>query len=167
MFLHKTIKNCIVLFLMALVSLPSFYSVYLYAKKQAIRREMKEKLEREALTTVRIHNDSVIWIEAGKEILVSNRMFDIKTATQEGDYVIFSGLYDDEEKAIESKMEKNTEENSSSVKLMKLISHLNFVPYENICTIPSIDFESRNKMHSWTEALVKTDRQIVAPPPKL
>ena len=152
---------------MALVSLPMLYSVYLYAKKQAIRHEMKEKLEKQALTTVRVHNESVIWIEVGKEILVNDRMFDIKNVTNDGDYVIFSGLYDDEEKAIESKMEKHTEENSSSTKLMKLISHLNFVPHENSCSISSIDFESMNKMHTWTEALPKSDRHVNAPPPRL
>ena len=152
---------------MALVSLPMLYSVYLYAKKQAIRHEMKEKLENEALTTVRIQNDSIQWIEAGKEILVNKRMFDIKTATQDGNYIVFTGLYDDEEKAIESKMEKHTEENSTSTKLLKLISHLNFVTYENPCSISAIDFESMNKLHSWSEALPKSDRHIDAPPPRL
>ena len=167
MFRHKTIRSFIILFLMALVSLPMLYSAYLYAKKQAVRREMKERLERQALTTVRIHNNSVYWIEKGKEILVNDRMFDIKSIVQDGDYVEFSGLYDDEEKAIEARMEKHTEENSSSTKILKLLSHPNFVPHDTYGSIASIGYEFTIKMHSWTEALPKTDCRIDAPPPRL
>ncbi|HKP31893.1 MAG TPA: hypothetical protein VJT83_04180, partial [Chitinophagaceae bacterium] len=142
-------------------------SIYLFAKKQSIRFEMREKLEHQATVSIRVHHDSVYWVEVGKEIRINDKLFDIKNAEQDGEYIIFLGLFDEEEKEIELEMEKQTEENSSSTKLMKLISSLNFISYKNTCSIASIDPGSINMLHSWTEALPESHRSIDAPPPQV
>src|ERR1044071_6439698 len=100
MFQHKIIKNCFVICLMALASSPMLFPFYLFAKKQFVRFEMRAKLEQQAIVPVRVHQDSVHWVEAGKEIRIDNRLFDIKNADQDGEYLIFFGLFDQEEREI-------------------------------------------------------------------
>lgn len=52
------------------------------------------------LHTIRVKSNGYAWLKAGKEILVSGRMFDVKKQVIDKDETIFTGLYDDEETAL-------------------------------------------------------------------
>lgn len=52
------------------------------------------------LQTIRLKNNGYTWVKAGKEVLVSGRMFDVKRQVADKDETIFTGLYDEEENAL-------------------------------------------------------------------
>ncbi|MEQ1676705.1 MAG: hypothetical protein ABL876_08395 [Chitinophagaceae bacterium] len=58
---------------------------------------MKEQLEKKLLLTITVNKEDVQWVKSGKEILLGNRMFDIKSYELRDGYYTFTGLYDDDE----------------------------------------------------------------------
>ena len=71
---------------------------------------MKEKLERQLLHTVTVSKADVVWVKYKKEIRINDNMFDIESFTIKNDQYIFTGLYDEEETALNKYLEKNTEQ---------------------------------------------------------
>lgn len=71
---------------------------------------MKEKLERQMLHTITVSKTDVVWVKYKKEIRIHNKMFDIESFTIKNDQYIFTGLYDEEETALNNYLEKNTEQ---------------------------------------------------------
>ena len=71
---------------------------------------MKEKLERQLLHTVTVAKADVVWVKYKKEIRIHDKMFDIESFTIKNDQYIFTGLYDEEETALNNYLEKNTEQ---------------------------------------------------------
>ncbi len=69
-------------------------------KRENTRHEIKERLEENLLHTIRVKNDDYRWIKPGKEIMVEGRMFDIKHYREVGSETEFTGLYDEEETAL-------------------------------------------------------------------
>ena len=73
---------------------------------------MKEKLERQMLHTITVSKADVVWVKYKKEIRIHDKMFDIESLTIKNDQYIFTGLYDEEETALNNYLEKNTEQNN-------------------------------------------------------
>lgn len=69
---------------------------------------MKERLERQMLHTITVSRADVVWVKYKKEIRIHDKMFDIESLTIENDQYIFTGLYDEEETALNNYLEKNT-----------------------------------------------------------
>ena len=75
---------------------------------------MKEQLEEEMLHSIKVPVSEVHWVRAKKEIRFEGKMFDIKSFyVKNGEYV-FTGLYDEEETALNNYFEKNTDQNKSA-----------------------------------------------------
>ena len=71
---------------------------------------MKEKLERQMLHTVTVSKADLVWVKYKKEIRIHHKMFDVKSFTVKNDQYIITGLYDEEETALNNYFEKNTEQ---------------------------------------------------------
>ena len=71
---------------------------------------MKERLEQQMLQTVTVSKADVVWVKYKKEIRIHDKMFDIESFTIHNDQYIFTGLYDEEETALNNYLEKNTEQ---------------------------------------------------------
>jgi hypothetical protein len=82
------------------VLLPAILVLVISIKRENIRHDIKERLEEGMLHTIRVKNSECRWVKAGKEMLVNGRMFDVKKQVADKDEIIFSGLYDDEETAL-------------------------------------------------------------------
>lgn len=97
----KNLKKKIFAVLLTItVSVPVLISVFFLANQQIIRHRMFERLEEERSHTVTVPATSVNWIKKNKEILVGGKMFDVKSFRKEGDQYFFSGLFDDDETAL-------------------------------------------------------------------
>ena len=90
--------------------MPVLFTLLFLYKQQLIRHEMKEKLEEEMLHTIVVPVAEVQWVKHKKEIRFQGKMFDIKSITEKNDQYIFTGLYDEEETALNNYFEKNTEQ---------------------------------------------------------
>lgn len=105
--------------------MPLLFTLFFLFKQQLIRHEMKEKLEEEMLHTVVVPAKQLIWVKYKKEIHVDGKMFDIKSMRIENDNYIFTGLYDDEETALNNYFENHTnQENESGNQLLLSIFQL-------------------------------------------
>ncbi len=75
---------------------------------------MKERLERQMLHTVTVSKADLVWVKYKKEIRIHDKMFDVKSFAIKNDQYIFTGLYDEEETALNNYFEKNTEQKNES-----------------------------------------------------
>jgi hypothetical protein len=156
------------LFFILLTAIPLLTPFYIHLQQRHIRHQMKEKLEQQYLTTVVLEKKSVHWIKPGKEILLGDRMFDIKTVQTDQDHFIFTGLYDDEETNVVNKMKdyRKQENNGGSkllVQLMQVLqmpceyyiaNHNSLVPDKTIC------YTEIN------ESPLSQYKNIITPPPR-
>lgn len=101
------------LLLLVATAMPYILTIMFWAERHAIREAMERKLQETHLVELRLAAHEYSWVKPGKEIRYQNRMFDIKTQQQLGNISIFTGLFDDEEKALlsffESLQQKNTQ----------------------------------------------------------
>lgn len=75
---------------------------------------MKEKLEDEMLHTIVVPAKQLIWVKYKKEIRVGEKMFDVKSMRVENENYIFTGLFDDEETALNNYLENYTDQKNDS-----------------------------------------------------
>ena len=94
--------------------MPLLFTLLFLFRQQLIRHEMKEKLEEEMLHTIKVPEAEVQWVRSKKEIRLGDKMFDVKSFyVRNGEYV-FTGLYDEEETALNNYFEKNTGQNKAA-----------------------------------------------------
>ena len=115
------------LFLLVLILAPLSYMLILRLHQEQIRNRMKEELEHSLLQELVIPAGELQWLKPGKEIVVDNQLFDIKSIrySEDGNAYI-TGLFDKEETNLVHEMKKDQDEqnrNSSSqvIRLFKMI----------------------------------------------
>src|SRR5436190_19660810 len=95
-------------FLLITVSIPLIFTLYFFVKKQVIQHEMKEKLEQSSLHTVLLMANKVQWTQAGKEVIIEGKMFDVDSYFIENGCYHFKGLFDDDETVLNKQLENYT-----------------------------------------------------------
>lgn len=108
--MKKPLKRIIAFSFVLTGLMPVLFPLFFLCKQQLIRDEMKERLERQMLQTVTVSKADVVWVKYKKEIRIHDKMFDIESFTIKNDQYIFTGLYDEEETALNNYFERNTEQ---------------------------------------------------------
>jgi hypothetical protein len=127
--MKKVLPYCLVVLIMIALAFPMMYSAKTIIKRSLHKREMLQKLEQSPLALIKLPNSQVQWFEKGREIVVNNRMFDVKSWKVVGDSAIFQGLWDDKETALNKIIWKSAErkkEQQAVFKFQKLISTWSF-----------------------------------------
>ena len=104
--------------------MPLLFALFFLVKQQAIRYEMKERLEKERLHTITVRQDKVVWAKYNKEIIVEGKMFDIKSYSIKDSICFFTGLFDEEETALNDLLEKKTDDKHENELLAQLFQWL-------------------------------------------
>jgi len=122
----KNHKKIIAIIFLLTGCTPVLFTLFFLIKQQVIRHEMKERLEEEAVCTIRVSEKDIVWVKYKKEIIVDGKMFDIKSFTKVNDVFIFTGLYDDDETELVKNFEndfnrKNNHSNQLLSELFKMI----------------------------------------------
>ncbi len=115
--MHKQ-KTYSSFFLLLLVALPLVYVTTLQVSEIINRHQMMERLEEEALQTISIPLQELIWVKKGKEILVGNKRFDVKEIVLKKNMAVVTGLFDEEEEALVKKL--NKQHSSQQTALLKI-----------------------------------------------
>lgn len=102
--------------------IPMLFTFLFILKQQSVRQRMKGRLEEEMLHTINLADHEVRWVEDGKEIMVDGRMFDVKSVEYLPGRIIFHGLFDDEETALNKTFGENWKKKSLQQSL--LLAHL-------------------------------------------
>ena len=87
--------------------MPVVFTLFFFLKQQAIRHTMKEKLEQGFLHTITIPAENVVWVKYKKEISIGNKLFDVKSFSIENNQYVFTGLFDEDETALNNYFEKS------------------------------------------------------------
>jgi hypothetical protein len=93
-----------------------------------IRMQAREKLRKSLLQTIHIKETEVKWTEAGKEILINGRLFDVEEFRTEKDLLTITGLFDDEETKCQNQLEAMCNSRSNREKEV-LLKHFQLPPY--------------------------------------
>lgn len=89
-----------------------------------IRYEMKEKLEKELLHTITVPREEVSWVKYNKEIIVGDKLFDVKSSSEKDGLCFFIGLFDAEETALNDLLEKDNDDKNENDLLGQLFQCL-------------------------------------------
>lgn len=136
--LHKQITAFLFLLI---VAVPLFVSLKFIVEESLIKQAVEEKMNTFALQSITISKTDIVWIKAGKEILVDDKYFDVKNYQTENGVVTLTGYFDREEtdlfSAFKNYTEKNNQDNPLSKSAFKFLfstdynSHKEIIPERN------------------------------------
>jgi hypothetical protein len=167
--MKNVLPYCLVVLIMIALAFPMMYSAKTIIKKSLHKREMFLKLEQSQLVSIILPNSQVKWFEKGREIVVNNRMFDVKSWKVVGDSAIFHGLWDDKETALNKIIRKSAEkkrEQQAVFKFQKLISTWSLTE-KNDQTFNLVQSVNVNYTGYLTEKFQDIVLSLPKPPPEL
>lgn len=130
---------------------------------------MKERLENVSLKSIIIEKDSFTWVEKNKEIKINGKLFDVKSYYVVADKIVFSGLYDEDEDAIDEKVNLLTTKNKQATFPIEKLSEIYLANMAWRCEYNLTDYQVKNKLSYffYNEVAVSQPRIFFAPPPNL
>lgn len=167
--MKKVLPYGLALLIMIALAFPMMYSAKTIIKRILHKQEMFQKLQGAQLDAIILPLNNVRWFEKGKEIVVNNRMFDVKSWKVVGDSAIFHGLWDDKETALNKIIRKSAEkkrEQQAVFKFQKLISTWSFTE-RNDQTFYLVQHASSNYTGYITDTLQIIVLSLPKPPPEL
>jgi len=122
--MRTTFKKISAIFMLLTGAMPLLFTLFFLVKQQMIRYEMKEKLEKELLHTITVPREEVTWVKYNKEIIVGDKLFDVKSSSEKDGLCFFIGLFDAEETALNALLEKDTDDKNENELLGQLFQCL-------------------------------------------
>jgi hypothetical protein len=95
-------KKIMAFVMLLLVAASLFLLVGFIVKQKIIQHHMLEQLENASLQTITVNKADIAWIKKNKEVIIDEKLFDVKFYTICGDKIILTGLFD----AAENKLKK-------------------------------------------------------------
>jgi hypothetical protein len=168
-FVKPAFKLISTILLLVLTLAPVIYPFALQLHQRSIQHRMKERLEDGMLHTITLAKTELRWVKPGKEIVLGENMFDIKTITDQGNGILLiTGIYDYEETIVVGAMQKkqhddNTNGNKQLVQVFQLMQALpDEEPGEGLT--PPLLSSSWHCVHE--DALPSPFKNILTPPPQ-
>lgn len=155
--------------MLIVISMPVGLFVTWKVQQLIQKHEMKEKLEHAKLETITIPETAVEWYEAGREIIVDGRLFDVISWHKIPGTVkvSFTGLFDDAETAIKDKVEKLLRKKDKNDVARKLLPWLFSCPPQDVETISHFYLTGESDFTLYiTDKIPIPDLSNPTPPPK-
>lgn len=102
--------------LLAIVSLPYLLLLTFFIQQKSIQFSREEALKNGPVITISIDPSEVRWFKKNKELIINNRLFDVKDITTQNAKLIVRGYFDGDETALLAKLRqvsKNRDQLSS------------------------------------------------------
>jgi hypothetical protein len=166
----KTATNKIAASLFTLLGVaPLLFIIITSVKQQEIRHSMNRQLENQKLHTITLSKKDVHWLREGKEILISGRMFDVKSFQSVGDDTInFTGLFDDDETALVNKIKENHQsENKAGEKLLAQLFQLLQSSFSDSPSDVFIPCLNKDRFPGNEQQLATPFNIVFSPPPQV
>jgi hypothetical protein len=162
----NTRRNITGFVLILVMTIPFASQLFIQLKITANRNLMMQQLDQASLVTLSVPVSTLHWIVPGKEILLDNRMFDIKKIQVNDNIAVITGLFDDVEKAL---VTQQAGQHQNTPSLNKLLAQLFSGGYDH-------SFSEQIAVHAPNECTIQTgNRNIIhylsafipveAPPP--
>ncbi len=171
----KRIASTLLLFLF-LFNIIGYYAVFLLLSSENKAEIVKMTQDENLLETIRIHRSEVkniVFKDEGKELLYKGEMYDVKTSSIDGDFIVFRCINDKSEKqllaGLDSHVKYNTDSNSSSEKKQNDSSSKNpvkdlFCHQNNIAETSSVAVVFPSAICHFTSYIPST---LPLPPPEV
>lgn len=123
-------RHITAVFLLVIVLAPLSYHFIFQARQQQIRHHMKEELEHARLQELVLPAASLQWAKPGKEILVNQELFDVKSIRYDHKGMAhIRGLFDEAETALVKEIQKDFDQQNRNgsrqiISLFKTIQSL-------------------------------------------
>lgn len=163
------LKKIFTFFLLAMLLAPLSYTFIFQARQTRVQQKMKIKLQGNMLHTLVMAKEDLLWVKPEKEILVGEKMFDIKTIEYRTDGTVYiTGLFDHEESFLYAQLKKsrNEENNRNNQQLVHLFQLLQAAPdnhpQQYSFTVPS---SVQRPLYS-ENRLPSPFQSILTPPPQ-
>jgi len=98
--MKKVVNIFLMLSITGIMAIPLCLCVVYLIQQQLIEHEMIEKMELGLEKSYIFKQNEISWIKEGKELMVNNKMFDVKQFKKVGEYIQLTGLFDEEEDAL-------------------------------------------------------------------
>ena len=155
--------------MIGLTGIPVFFSIYFYFAQISIEQEMEQALLFEPLQEVMIPTHEIVWLKNGKEILVKNQPFDVKSFKQHGNVTIFKGLCDKNEKELKIKLLAGNREKENNGRKQEQLLRIIFMSLYPQYLKPDINyFASDTRIYGAHHSIFIQDKfvAIITPPPR-
>ncbi len=163
-------KKILSLLLLLLAAAPLIIFTTYTINQKIVQLQMQEALEQKNVQTITIAKNALQWVDAGKEIIVHGKLFDVKSYKSLGDKIILTGLFDSEETAIKNQVDKlQQQKNKSKTPLDNLVLKFLFssaILPSKLC-LPIFIYTNKNIYCNYTCALKLQEITIISPPPNV
>ena len=152
------------IFLYNVVGYFAVFSVRDYTNRVQIRENMERNWPLEKIVIHQSELKTIALKDSGNEFCLNGEMYDVKSKTTKGDYIVFMCVKDKEEKQLLADLKKNTENNSPLSDLAKKFAK-DFYFTANTVSVPCSS--------SYTIQLSIVNRQLSiflplpSPPPRI
>lgn len=163
-----TIRKIVAIGFLLITCLPGLLFLYLDLKQRHIRHKMEEKLERSSLQEVRIPENSLVWYEEGRELIIDDKLFDVLSIRVEKGIAIVSGLFDYEETRLKDQVERlqrqqEKEDEGGSDFLVSFSAF--FIEDHAVSLHHPVSFVLKHNSY-WQFRNIEPIQDIICPPPK-
>lgn len=160
------LRKIIAGFFLSVLAVPVCWFFIMQVRQLKVQDEMIEKLEKECLETIRVLPGQVQWYIQNKEIIVNNRLFDVKEFTIVQGVYVFKGLFDTKETAIK-KAVSDANNSDPGNKLASRFFHFDNIHLSYQVLLVGIPFTLIVSHYQTTTNLLQSvSPEQIAPPPK-
>jgi hypothetical protein len=161
-FLHIT---CVMM--LAITTLPVTIPAWMVFQKWLMSFEMKEKLETENLHRLELKKDEIKWYIQDRECIVNNKLFDIKSMSEENGFLIIEGIFDEEETEIENRLSRSAFplDNERSELIFKF-THIIAESPSPFRIIQPMLTNTTQWANQWNMCITSSHKYITTPPPE-
>lgn len=110
--MNRLHKQIIALLFLLIAAVPLFFSMKFIVQEGLLHQAVEKKMKSVELQTITIAKKDIVWIKAGKEILLDDKFFDVKQFHIKDEMVTLTGYFDTEEDELVSSYKKQTEKNN-------------------------------------------------------
>lgn len=164
-------RNIAALLLLAVITVPVFFSVIFVYEQAAIKEKSRSVLKNAALTTVTAPAAAVTWIEKGEEAVINGRFFDVSSFKIKDGVITLTGLYDvAEDELMDDLKQSNVLQNEKSspytALVIKFVSESNCIMVDNLFQCTSFSNIDSHTYSFYNEAVHTVAAQPLFQPPR-
>jgi len=101
--MKQIFKYLSIITMLSIMVIPFLVAIGFVVKQQIITHKMFEKLEQNTEKTYQYTIQEISWIKEGKELMMQGKMFDVKRFEIKGNNIEITGLFDEEEDALQQR----------------------------------------------------------------
>lgn len=162
-------RHITAVFLLVIVLAPLSYHFIFQARQQQIRHHMKEELEHARLQELVLPTASLQWAKPGKEILIGQELFDVKSIRYDQyGMAHIRGLFDKAETALVKEIQKDFDQQNrnGSRQIIHLFKTIQSLPESGQFVFRAPAPESIQMHVPQTGHLPHTYLHLLTPPPR-